>query len=196
MSSKLYTLTFIVLLLALACNNEQITETPATPTGSLVTSVKKLAPSIQAYNNTKGYWENGSLVTDFDCPDSKWFAPIDIKAWNKTHVVNGRFPTYEETMNGTSIHHYGEKANTEIKPYDMILPKLAYYDNGPSKLVFDSNTGTEVKQQIPVVVIQIAQTATDTVIGYRYLTGGCGGGKFYKFHFLSDEEVRDVVANK
>lgn len=60
----------------------------------------------------------------------------------------------------------------------MTLPKLAYYKN--------ASTG---KDNL-VVVIQIVQTAKDTVVGYRYLTGGVGGSVFHDFRFLTDEEVK------
>ncbi len=133
-----------------------------------------------AYNNTKGFFENGDIIRDFDCPDSRFFPPVDINDWHKVPVVTGRLPRYAETMNGTAIAHYGEKANDKVKPYNMSLPRLAYYNN--------PQTGKETL----VIVIQVTQTATDTVVGYRYLTGGCGGSAFYRFHFLTKEEVKKV----
>ncbi len=139
-------------------------------------------PTPEQYANNKGYWENGQLITKFDCPDSRFFPPIDIKVWDKTPVVNGRFPTYEETMKGISIHHYGEKKSSLIKPYPMTLPKLAY--------CYNPSTG---RQEV-VVVIQIVQTAKDTVVGYRYLTGGVGGSVFHDFRFLTNDEVKAEVS--
>ncbi len=140
-------------------------------------------PTPEQYANNKGYWESGQLITKFDCPDSRFFPPIDIKAWDKTPVVNGRFPTYAETMKGISIHHYGEKKSSLIKPYPMTLPKLAY--------CYNPSTG---RQEV-VVVIQIVQTAKDTVVGYRYLTGGVGGSVFHDFRFLTDDEIKTEVLN-
>ena len=135
------------------------------------------------YNNTKGYWDNGEIITSFDCPDAVgFFPPINIVYWDKTPAVNGRFPTYEETKNGSSIHHYGEKENANVKPYAMTLPRLATHYNR-----WTNADGL-------VVVIQIVQTAQDTIVGYRYLSGGCGGDKFNKFHFLNDDEVKKEVA--
>ncbi len=46
-----------------------------------------------------------------------------------------------------------------------------------------------------VVVIQIAQTAKDTIVSFRYLTGGCGGSKFHDFHFLTHEEVKKEMGS-
>ena len=140
------------------------------------------AYTADEYNNTKGVGESGKIITEFDCPDSRLFPPIDIHSWEKTPVVNGRLPTYEETMNGTSIHHYGERENPDVKPYPMTLPKLAYRRNHLTKT------------DEMVVVIQIVQTAQDTVVGFRYLTGGCGGSLFRDYRFLTDEEVKKAVA--
>lgn len=135
------------------------------------------------YSDTKGM-SGGEIYTSFDCPDALSFPPIDIKNWDKTPVVNGRLPTYEETHNGMSIHHYGGEANKLVKVFNMSLPRLAsIYSN-------------RKKQYEPVVVIQIVQTAKDTVVGYRYLTGGCGGSLFRNFHFLTVPEIQKVVGNK
>ena len=95
--------------------------------------------------------------------------------------MNDRFPSYAETMNGTSIHHYGEKKNSLIKPYSMLLPKLAYLK-------------TSSENNKLVIVIQIVQTAQDTVVGYRYLTGGVGGSAFHNFHFLTEDEVKKEMS--
>ena len=172
-----------------ACDNaqtaQQITAVDSNKFITSVSSKDSTLPITSAdYNNTKGFLENGQIITEFDCPDSRFFPPIDIKSWDKTLVVNGRLPTYEETKNGIAIAHYGEKASSNIKPYNIKLPKLASYYN-------QWNKTSEI-----VVVIQITQTPNDTVVGYRYLTGGVGGNKFSKFHFLTDEETKSVVNNK
>ena len=167
-----------------ACDTDQ-TAKPVNASGPqkfIIPVDSKISIPIDEYNNTKGYWENGQLITEFDCPDSKDFPPVDIKLWDKVPVVNGRFPTYEETKNGISIHHYGEKANPNIKPYNMTLPKLASCYNYVTK----SNDKL-------VIVIQIVQTSKDTVVGFRYLSGGCGGATFSHFYFLTDEEIRKVI---
>jgi hypothetical protein len=133
------------------------------------------------YSDTKGIGVNGQLFTSFDCPDALGFPPIDIKNWDKIPVVNGRLPSYEETHNGLSIHHYGGEANGAVKVYNMNLPRLAS--------IYSKRT----KHFETVVVIQIVQTAKDTVVGYRYLTGGCGGSLFHDFHFLTVPEIQQVT---
>ncbi|HXU25959.1 MAG TPA: hypothetical protein VN698_01915 [Bacteroidia bacterium] len=183
MKYKSLTIILVTIIFLQACNNEQTVQAIFSPNSSRFITVLDPQASIpiNQYNNTKGYWDDGKLITDFDCPDSRTFAPIDIKQWNKVPVVNGRLPTYEETQNGTAIHHYGEKQNPNVKPYNITLPKLATYYSRFTK-----------KDEL-VIVIQIIQTATDTVVSYRYPTGGCGGSTFSKFHFLSDEEVRKAT---
>ena len=133
------------------------------------------------YSDTKGMGAVGDIFTSFDCPDALDFAPIDIKNWDKIQVVNGRLPTYEETHNGTSIHHYGGEVNKAVKVYNMTLPRLAS--------IYSERT----KQYETVVAIQVVQTAKDTVVGYRYLTGGCGGSLFRNFHFLTVEEIQKLT---
>ncbi|MCD6017564.1 MAG: hypothetical protein K0S53_685 [Bacteroidetes bacterium] len=123
----------------------------------------------------KGYNETG-IYKNFDCPDDLSFAPIDIRYWNKTPAITGRLPTYEDIKDGKAINFYG--GFEQARPFYMKLPKLAYvYSQYKRK--------TEL-----VVVIQIVQTSTDTVVGYRYLSGGCGGSMFHDFHFLTDEEIK------
>jgi hypothetical protein len=139
---------------------------------------QKVEYSSEAYNNTKGYYNNGEIIKEFDCPDDKNFPPVDIKSWKKIPVVNDRLPTYEETTNGTAIFHYGEKKNSVIKPFYMSLPKLAYITNPLTKL-------SEI-----VIIIQIVQTANDTIVGYRHLAGGCGGSLFHNFKFLTENELK------
>ncbi|MES2763052.1 MAG: hypothetical protein V4677_12640 [Bacteroidota bacterium] len=133
------------------------------------------------YSDTKGMGAGGDIFTDFDCPDALDFPPIDIKNWDKIPVVNGRLPTYEETHNGMSIHHYGGEANNAVKVYNMSLPRLAS--------IYSKRT----KQFETVVIIQIVQSAKDTVVGYRYLTGGCGGSLLKNFHFLTVPEIQKVT---
>jgi len=193
MKLKSVTIPAITICFMQACNEPQKAQfisapnfaQPAIDTNSkeFVTTyyTKKYIP-LYEYNNHMGYWENGQLITEFDCPDAhRDFPPIDIKQWNKVPVVNGRLPSYEETKSGAALHHYGEKENPYVKPYNMVLPKLAVYHNP----IMNTN---EI-----VIIIQIAQSSKDTVVSFRYPTGGCGGNTFSHFHFLTDEEVKKVI---
>lgn len=171
---------FVVLIslsLIMSCNDNKISNVSVN--NEIVYPPKqKVEYSSEAYNSTKGYYNNGEIIKEFDCPDDKNFPPVDVKSWKKIPVVNDRLPTYEETTNGTAIFHYGEKKNSVVKPFYMSLPKLAYITNPLTNL-------NEI-----VIVIQIVQTANDTIVGYRYLTGGCGGSLFHNFNFLTDNELK------
>lgn len=154
------------------------------PTGGSKPKVKPITLDTISKSKSNGYWENGEIISNFNCPDAvKLFPPIDKKVWNKIPVVNGRLPTNEETQNGTAIHNYGGISNPNVKPYNMTLPKLAYLRNYKTKM-------NDI-----VVVIQIVQTIKDTIVGFRYLTGGCGGTLFRDFHFLTDNEVKKATEN-
>ena len=121
---------------------------------------------------------------NWHCPDSKLYPPINIRSWRNTPVINGRLPTYPETQNGLSLMYYDKKKNPDAKPYNMTLPKLASFYNPNTKRI-------DI-----VVVIQIVQTANDTIAGYRYLTGGDGTHNFRDFHLLTDNEVKKLVVQK
>ncbi len=132
-------------------------------------STRKLNP-----DRDKNNWWN--------CPDNiKGFPPLDIKDWNKAPALNRRLPTYEETENGTSLILYDSIVYPDAKAYDIDLPRLASF----------ANPYTGIKDT--VIIIQVVQTNFDTIVGYRYLTGGNGTYNFRAFHFLTDEEVKKAV---
>lgn len=186
----LFSLSIIVLFSLQSCDkvvaNEKTKDTNKTESkdnNTISASENKTTYDLNhvVYSDTKGMGAAGDIFTSFDCPDALDFAPIDIRNWDKTPVVNGRLPTYEETHNGMSIHHYGGEANKAVKVYHITLPRLAS--------IYSQRT----KQYETVVVIQIVQTAKDTVVGYRYLTGGCGGSLFKDFHFLTIPEIQKAT---
>ncbi|GDX52947.1 hypothetical protein LBMAG27_19940 [Bacteroidota bacterium] len=134
--------------------------------------------------HNKGYWEDGKIISHWNCPDDLSYPAVNLKSWNKVPCVNGRLPTYAETQNGTSIHHYGGSSNPDVKPYNEItLPKLAYIKSPMTGL-------NEL-----VIVIQMVQNNNDIIAGYRYVTGGCGGSLLQDFHFLTDDEIKKEVDN-
>lgn len=188
---KLLNLSSLAVITIMGIQSCDDASTSAPDAATLFSKTDSIAYTQDAYDNTKGCYENGDIILYFYCPDAvSTFPPIDIKDWDKVPSVNGRLPTYKETMNGTAIHHYGEKANNIIKPYPMTLPKLARYA-GPSYITTNSPKKDEI-----VVVIQIAQSAKDTIVGYRFLTGGVGGSKISDYHFLNDDEVKKAVEQK
>lgn len=174
----------LLLLLSSACLpgcHEKKPET-ALVTYPVMPTISAQDNNSAKYGSHSGYKASGEMHTHFDCPDDRAFPPVPIQFWDKVQVVNGRLPTYDEVKYGMAIHYYGEQENSYVKPYDDIkLPKLAY--------VYSPSTG----RQEMVIVIQIVRSYTDTVAGYRYLTGGVGGSLLRDFRFLTDEEVNKVT---
>ncbi|MDO8999177.1 MAG: hypothetical protein Q7W45_05385 [Bacteroidota bacterium] len=157
-----------ILIFVESCNNPSVNEQTNN------------APDI----SSKNYVSTAVLMNDWDCPDNIDFPAIDIKSWNQVPIVNGRLPTYEETQNGTALLYIDKNVNPDLqeaKPYDMMLPKLAYFTNPRTK-----------KEEI-VIVIQIVEFTNFIWVGFRYLTGGNGASKFKEFRFLSDSEVENAV---
>jgi hypothetical protein len=184
--STLFLFTILGLLSLQSCDkaiaNEKTIDTTKVDAKTKTTEVKPVYDLTHVvYSDSKGISAGGDIFTTFDCPDDLNFPPINIKTWDKISVVNGRLPTYEETHNGMSIHHCGGEANKAVTIYNMTLPRLAS--------IYSNRT----KQYETVVVIQMVQTAKDTVVGYRYLTGGCGGSLFKNFHFLTVSEIQKLV---
>ena len=114
------------------------------------------------------------------CPDNMDFPPLSIKYWKKASALNRRLPEYEETKDGISLVYYDSGLYPDAQAYNITLPRLASF----------SNPYTSKKDT--VIIIQVVQTDLDTVVGYRYLTGGNGTYNFNAFHFLTDEEVKKV----
>lgn len=182
MKKLIYTFVLPVLLTVISCkqNTEPTVSTEEHKADSIYKRKLGIENTLRMQDNFKqdlGVTGNSGWY----CPDNvKGFPPVDIKFWNTVRIVNGRLPTFEETQNGTSLIYYDTTNTPDAKPYKMFLPKLAsFYCNFTKKVE-------------TVIVIQIVQTATDTVVGYRFLTGGNGTGNFREFHFLTDDEVKKV----
>ena len=140
--------------------------------------IERAVAAQDSFNKERGQTSNSGWF----CPDNiSMFPPVEIKSWNKVPVVNGRLPTFEETQNGTSLIYYDINKTPDAKAYDTTLPKLASF--------FCPAT----KKEETVIVIQIVQTKKDTVVGYRFLTGGNGTHDFRDFHFLTDSEIKKLA---
>ena len=140
-------------------------------------SVLLLFHLLACDNNKRINTSNGKQSAEKSI--AELYPPIHLKDWEKTPVINGRLPTEEETKNGSSLLYY-PNPGPDVKPYNMTLPKLAYY------------TDAKTKKQTLVVVIQIVQTAQDTMVAYRPLSGLNGASIFRDFRFLTEEEVKNV----
>lgn len=122
---------------------------------------------------------NGYLA--WDCPDNLAFPRIELKDWEKVPAVNGRMPTYEEAQNGTSLLYIDKELKPELKnvePYDMTLPRLAYFTNPRTK-----------KKEV-VIVIQLVQFKDYVWAGLRYVSGGNASAMMSELQFLLDDEIK------
>lgn len=130
----------------------------------------------------RALWLDRDKNNWWHCPDNiKGFPPLNIQEWNKAPALNRRLPRYQETENGTSLIYYDPIVYPDAKAYNITLPRLASFSNP-----YTNKVDT-------VIVIQVVETDLDTIVGYRYLTGGNGTCNFKSFHFLTDEEVKKAV---
>ena len=117
----------------------------------------------------------------WDCPDNLAFPRVDLKDWEKVPVVNGRMPTYEESQNGTALLYIDKELNPDLKeakPFEMTLPKLAYFKN------------PHTHQKEIVIVIQLVQFKDYVWACLRYVSGGNASARMSDLEFLLDEEVK------
>ncbi|MBT3635007.1 MAG: hypothetical protein HN729_09915 [Candidatus Marinimicrobia bacterium] len=177
----------VILFFTSACSENQ------TPKDSL-TNIDEDFNSKNDSSLLSGYMDTGELLTHWDCLGGDVFAPIDIKSWQETPAVNRRLPSADDILQGRSILYYGED-NPDVKAYDITLPKLAYYTTNLPTTEFDWwwKTGYTNPKTDLVVVIQMVESAQDTIVGFRYLTGNVAGSTIGDFHFLTDDEVAEAV---
>jgi hypothetical protein len=115
------------------------------------------------------------------CPDNfGGFPPIDIQDLDQITVVSDRLPTLEEAQNGTALMFIDEAEFPGAKPLDIELPQAA--------LIYSQQSGlTEL-----IIVIQAIVVQNDTVVGYRFPSGGNGTAWYSDVDFLSTTDVADI----
>ncbi len=114
------------------------------------------------------------------CPDNFGFPPADIQNLASIPAIEDRLPTQEETRNGISLMYFDSTEYPEARPFEMDLPRVG-------KVYSRHNEMEEL-----IIVIQAAIIANDTVVGYRFPSGGNGTAWFSDVTFLSDGEVVDL----
>ncbi len=117
---------------------------------------------------------------EIDTAKNDLWGVIQIKSWAQTPAINGRVATIEDVNNGLAVY---SSENDQAKPYDILLPKLAYLND------LDTN-----KKEI-VVVIQVEITSKGEIAGYRNLNGGNGICLLSELKFLNEEQIKQVTAN-
>lgn len=115
-----------------------------------------------------------------DTISSDLWPSINLKAWAETPAINGRLATETDVKNGLAVYYINNNG-VEHKPYEIQLPKLAYL------------TDFDTKKEKLIVVIQIEETASDIVVGYRNIEGGNGACLLNEIKFLEKETIKKVV---
>lgn len=116
------------------------------------------------------------------CPDNFGFKPVDIKNLDKVPAVQGRMPQKWETQNGMALMYLDPAKFPEAKPLDIQLPALA---------MVDAPYGSS---QELAIVIQAFVAGEDTIVGYRFPSGGNGSDWYQNVDFLSPDEVANLEA--
>ena len=114
------------------------------------------------------------------CPDNFGFVPVDIQELEKVPIVQDRLPTREEASSGHSLIFVDTAKYKDARPLDIQLPAVARrnsHGNGIAELI---------------IVIQAVVIGEDTIVGYRFPSGGNGSARLKEVTFLSDQDVRDI----
>lgn len=112
------------------------------------------------------------------CPDNfGGFPPVDIQDLDQIPVVMDRLPTEEETRSGTSLMYIDPTEYPDARPLIMRLPRVAR--------IHSRHTGIHEL----IIVIQVAIVGDDTLVGYRFPSGGNGSAWLGEVTFLSEDEV-------
>ena len=86
---------------------------------------------------------------------------IDVEHWRDTPCTILRLATEEDVRAGRAVFHVERTADPAGAPEDLGLPRCA--------LIRDDDGSVS-----PVIVVQAEKHRSDTLIGYRSLTGGSG----------------------
>jgi hypothetical protein len=112
------------------------------------------------------------------CPDNfGMFPPVDIEGLDEVPVVEGRLPTEEEARNGHSLMHIDTSIYKDARPLDMALPRLA-------RIHSHHNDMDEL-----IIVIQAVVIGEDSIVGYRFPSGGNGSAWLGQVTFLDEDET-------
>ncbi len=143
-------------------------------TDEIKTEVAEEEPTASKYDEKHPYG-------GWFCPDNLGgFPPMDIQNLGELNVISNRLPTKEETNNGTSLIHVDIEKYPDARPLDIDLPRLAWSYSG------------HIERNELVIVIQAIVVGEDTVVGFRYPTGGNGSAWLAEVTFLSDQEVDEI----
>jgi hypothetical protein len=100
-------------------------------------------------------------------------APIDMKRWRQTPVIEGRSATDDDVEQGRAVFAAGGE------PVELDLPKCA--------IVSEEGVG----EPTPVIIIQAERLDDGTIaVGYRLIDGGNGIATLEDAELLSEPDER------
>jgi len=113
------------------------------------------------------------------CPDNLGgFPPVNVRELDEVPAISDRLPTQEETRNSQSLIFIDTLKYPNAKALPMDLPRVAKY--------YSRYTHREEE----VIVIQAIIVDQDTIVGFRFPSGGNGSAWYGEMEFLDTQEVR------
>jgi hypothetical protein len=103
-----------------------------------------------------------------------------VQEYAQLDIVTDRLPTEEETWNGKALIFVDTEKYPDAKPLDLNLPRIARIQSGHNGL-------NEL-----IIVFQAIVVGNDSVVGYRFPSGGNGSAWLGEVTFLSEEEIEAV----
>ncbi len=115
------------------------------------------------------------------CPDNLGgFPPMDLSEVTSLDVIEGRLPTQEETRSSKSLIYIDPEEHPNAQALDVDLPRVAEFHS--------PYTGRTER----VIVIQAVVVDEDTIVGFRYPSGGNGSAWYGEMSFLDWGRVDDL----
>lgn len=162
---------FLICLIAYAISSCQQEQPAAHTTTAATTEPLKdlLAIPAERGDHKFGGWY---------CPDNlRGFPPVDVQQMENIVCITDRLPIREETQDCRALMYVDPLEYPEARPFDIDLPRVA-------RTYSREQDGEEV-----VILIQATIVDSDTIVGYRYPSGGNGSGWYDEVTLLSDAEV-------
>ena len=166
-----YSLLSIVLGLAIvSCAQEETTNEVVETKVNSDETLKAKAEQYKKQHRYGGWY----------CPDNFGFAPVDIQLLDQVPAISDRLPTEEEARNGSSLMYIDTTEYPEAYALEMDLPRTAK--------IYSSHKGMSEL----IIVIQAVVIGEDTIVGYRFPSGGNGSAWLGQISFLSDGELEEL----
>lgn len=167
MTQVLSTLLAFLTIALIACNNQEPTIELATASADEETTAEVQTQQTKEPHRYGGWY----------CPDNFGFEPVDIQQLSTVPAIEDRLPTEEELRNNMSLIKVDTEMYPDARALDMDLPRLG-------KTYVNSSGMEEL-----IIVIQAIVVQEDTVVGYRFPSGGNGSGWLSDVTLFEQDEV-------